>query len=358
VEVASAGAEPPAPPPPTVTLAAVGDILLDRGVGQKIEQYGTQYPFEQVAPILSAADITFGNLECPLAEKGRKVIKPFCFKARPVTVKSLLNAGFDLLSLANNHTMDCGRTGLVETMALLDRKGIRWCGAGRTLEEAERAAVLEVKGLRIAFVGFCDFLPEGSFLVEKRPTIAFANEKRVRKAVAAAGKDADVVVASFHWGVEYASRPSRRQEAIARAAVEAGADLVLGHHPHVLQGLEMVERKAGPGRRPSLIAYSLGNFVFDQRRPPTDQSAILRCTLGREGVLDAGVVPIRLEHLRPRPATPAEATTILGRLARTSAERKTTLVDGEIMISPPGESDRPRRTDLPGSAGPLRPAFR
>jgi poly-gamma-glutamate synthesis protein (capsule biosynthesis protein) len=231
---------------PTVTLAAVGDILLDREVGDEIARRGSRYPFERVAELLSAADLTFGNLECPLAERGTRVVKRYSFRAHPKTAECLALAGFDLLSLANNHTMDCGRTGLVETMETLHRRGLRWCGAGETRAHAEAATVLAVKGLKVAFVGFCEFLPEGSFLRDDRPTIAFASEAGVRPAVTAARAQAHVVVASFHWGVEYDSRPHPRQVRLARAAVEAGADLVLGHHPHVLQGIEIVTRPVPP----------------------------------------------------------------------------------------------------------------
>jgi poly-gamma-glutamate synthesis protein (capsule biosynthesis protein) len=318
------------PPTPIISLAAVGDILLDRGVGKKIEKYGTGYPFERVAPALRGADLAFGNLECPIGEKGRKVVKPFSFQAKPRTAGCLTDGGLDLLSLANNHSLDCGRTGLSETMEILRAKGLHWCGAGNTQAEAEKPTVLSVKGLRIAFVGFCEFLPEGVFLRDDRPTIAFAGEDRVRAAVAAARRDADLVVASFHWGIEYRSRPSARQIGLARAAVDAGADLVLGHHPHVLEALEVVSRAGG--RRPALIIYSLGNFVFDQRRPPSSETVILRCTLGRDGVTAAAVTPIRIEENRPRPTTPAEGERLLERLAGLSKERNTILTEGRVAL--------------------------
>jgi poly-gamma-glutamate capsule biosynthesis protein CapA/YwtB (metallophosphatase superfamily) len=316
---------------PVVTLAAVGDLLLDRGVGEQIARRGSGYPFEAVAETLSGADIAFGNLECPLSAKGTRVAKRYSFQARPETAACLVKGGFDLLSLANNHTMDCGRTGLVETMQGLARNGIHWCGAGRTRREAETPTVLTVKGLRVAFVGFGDFLPEGSFLRDDRPTIAFAEAERVRAAVAAARGMADVVVASFHWGIEYESRPHPRQKALARVAVAAGADLVLGHHPHVLQGLEIAP--AGSGRdRPALIAYSLGNFLFDRRTGRALQSVILRCALTRRGVAGAELIPVQLDGMRPCPASGPAARTILARLTRLSAERNTRVEMGRVQI--------------------------
>jgi poly-gamma-glutamate synthesis protein (capsule biosynthesis protein) len=312
-----------------LTLAAVGDILLDRGVAVTIERHGIDYPFAQVAGVLSAADIAFGNLECPLTSKGTKVPKQYCFQARPATVAGLTKGGFDLLSLANNHSMDCGRTGLVETMRVLERSGIRWCGAGRTLADAEAATVLTRKGIRIAFVGFSHLLPEGVFLRADRPTIAFASPDQVRRSVAAARSRADVVVASFHWGLEYDSRPHPRQVRLARTAVEAGADLVLGHHPHVLQGLELIRRHPRQPR-PALIAYSLGNFLFDRRSGRALQSAILHCSVTRHGLVAAEVIPIQLDGIRPCLATDQESHSILSRLALLSGERGTTMSAGQV----------------------------
>lgn len=292
------GRPPDAPAPtsatasPTLTLAVVGDIMLDRGVGRKIDHFGIDYPFKHVTDVLSAADIAFGNLECPLSENGTKVLKPICFKAKVAAAQCLVKAGFDVLSLANNHTMDCGRRGLADTMERLGLKGLKWCGAGSNRAEAESAAVIETKGIRVAFVAFCGFLPEGTFLRDDKPTIAFASEETVRRAVTAAEQQGDVVVASFHWGVEYNRYPSQQQRDLARVALEAGADLVVGHHPHVLQAIDLT-----PSR--SLIAYSLGNFVFDQWRGRGAESVILQCKLSKGGVVEANRVPVELVGFRP-----------------------------------------------------------
>jgi poly-gamma-glutamate synthesis protein (capsule biosynthesis protein) len=318
----------------TLTLAAVGDVLLDRDVGKKIEQFGMDYPFQRVADVLSQADIAFGNLECPLSERGIKVVKPFVFQAKPERVKCLISAGLDIVSLANNHTMDCGRTGLVETMETLRQNHVRWCGAGRTRKEAEAATVIEAKGIKVAFVGFCDFVPEGAFLRDDKPTMAMASKESVRASVSAARQQADVVVASFHWGVEFRSRPTQRQTTLAHAAVNAGADVVLGHHPHVLQGFEVSTQNRKPDTRNALIAYSLGNFVFDQRRPvkETAETVILRCALSQRGVVSAEVVPIKIEECQPRPATKEEGNAILTRMSKLCGEMKTQMTEGRIQL--------------------------
>jgi len=314
----------------SISLVAVGDVLLDRGVAKQMQTHGCDWPFHNVAPALRGADIAFGNLECPLAARGQKVVKPFVFKADPKAAACLRGAGFDILSLANNHTLDCGRTGLVETMDALRGQHVQWCGAGENRMAAERATVVTVRGLRVAFVGFCDFLPEGVFLNDDKPSIALADEERVRSAVAAARKNADVVVASFHWGAEYQNRPIERQQTLARAAVAGGADLVLGHHPHVLQGAEWLTAH----RRRALVIYSLGNFVFDAPArfvKATADTAIFRCTLDKSGVRSAEFLPVQIENARPRPARGDEAKAALQTLKKLCAELGARCEKGKVL---------------------------
>ncbi|HEY0076569.1 MAG TPA: CapA family protein [Abditibacteriaceae bacterium] len=315
-----------------VTLSAVGDVLLDRGVAKQIRENGTDYPFKFVAPVLKKADITFGNLECPIAKRGQKVPKPFAFKADPSFAPCLNSAGFDILSLSNNHTLDCGRIGLQETMSTLQSRNIRWCGAGENREGAEKAAILTVRGLRIGFLAFCEFVPEGVFLNDDKPSIALTDDNRTRKALDIARKQCDVLVASFHWGIEYLNRPSERQKHLARLAAGAGADLVLGHHPHVLQGIEILP---APNKRRCVVAYSLGNFLFDapQRRvKATTDSVILQATLHKTGVRQVQMVPIKIEKARPRPAQADEAKGALQKLKKLCAELGTKLESGRVVF--------------------------
>lgn len=292
---------------PEVTLVAAGDVLLDRTPGKKIARYGVDYPFTKVVGILAKADIAFANLECPLSEAGGKVNKPFSFRARPAGAQGLARAGFDILSLANNHSMDCRRDGLVETMEHLAGAGIHWCGAGKDRAAAESPTIIEANGLRVAFLAFCDFLPEGVFLNDEKPGIALASVESVRRAVADARRRADVVVVSFHWGVERSPYRTARQEELARAAVTAGACLVLGHHAHVLQRVEYVRPHA-------LVAYSLGNFVFDGLTAPEQESVLLRCRLTREGVVGAEAIPLRIQECRPAPVSGPAGAAVLRKL--------------------------------------------
>jgi poly-gamma-glutamate capsule biosynthesis protein CapA/YwtB (metallophosphatase superfamily) len=321
---------------PSIEVVSVGDILLDRGVARRVERHGKGVVFARVRDSLAGADLAFGNLECPLTLGCDRSPRRIAFRANPRYVEELTFAGFDIVSLANNHSLDCGRTGLLETMRNLKRSGLRWCGAGRTRTEAEAPVVLNVKGIRIAFVGFTAIAPPGvESLKTDGPTVALASRAAIERAVAAARGEADVVVVSLHWGLEYASRPGSEQVELARAAVEAGASLVIGHHTHTLEGMELIARHTGQGTRYALIAYSLGNFAFDSPRAMgkrVTESAILRSQLSREGLVSAEVVPVVLENHLPRPAGREEEQSILARLSTLSAELNTRMAGGRIIL--------------------------
>lgn len=276
---------------PTVTLAAVGDVMLDRGIGKRIEEHGIEWPFEQVRDTLRSADLAFCNLECPLSDRGIKVSKPICFKADPSYIECLTAAGFDIVSLANNHSMDCSRTGLTETMHYLDKTGIAYTGAGGTPSEAAEPVIVTLKGIRIAFLARNAWLPEGSWSRPDVPNTAYLDSETIESEVRDAASQADVVIVSLHWGIEYRTHPQPAQVELAHKLIDAGADLIIGHHPHVLQP---VEKYHG-----GVIAYSLGNFLFDSPFRNCKQTMILECRLTKSGVVDITQIPIRIEEYRP-----------------------------------------------------------
>lgn len=318
----------------TVELVAVGDILLDRGVARSVEREGTRTVFARVKPLISNAGLAFGNLESPVTIRCERVAQRISFRAEPSYLAALTGAGFDVVSLANNHSMDCGRAGLIETMRNLNGSGLRWCGAGLTQAEAEAPVILNAKGIRIAFVGFTAIKPP-ALLKDEGATVATADRASLQRAVAAARGEADVVVVSLHWGIEYASRPGAEQRELAHAAAEAGADLILGHHTHTLEGLELIETRNGEGVRRTLVIYSLGNFVFDSPRAfgkRVRESVILRCKVDGEGLVSAGLVPVVLENNLPRPASGEEAQSILARMASLSSELKTRITGGRVRL--------------------------
>ena len=321
---ALAGAQPPMEP--TATLTAVGDIMLARGVGTLIDRYGTGYPLGLVADILSSSDISFANLESPIGVGGSPLPgKLIWFRAKPKTVDCLTGAGIDAVTLANNHTLDYDSENLLETIAILDRAGIAHCGAGRNLTEARKPAIVQRKGITVAFLGYNEFAHPNLFWSLRYPRTLLAGPDvpgtppidltMVAEDIAAARQVADVVVVAYHWGQEYTNHPvpyfGKDLKAIARRTIELGADIVLGFHPHAIQGLEVY--------RGGLIAYSLGNFVMDQKREITRESMIVRCLISKKGVLATEVIPAMIEDGRPRRLYGDEASRLLAKIRSISA---------------------------------------
>ncbi len=292
------------PPTPTstptyrVTLDAVGDIMLARTVGDQVLEKGPQIVFAGVQSILDSADIRVGNLECALTERNTPEKKSFPLKAPLQAVLALSLAKFDLLSLANNHAMDYGYAGLVDTQAALSQSGIAAVGAGSNASFAHAPVIIEKNGLRLAFLAYADVMPENSgfdartwIATDTSPGIAWANPDRIGADVSAARLKADLVVVLLHSGYEINSAVSNDQRLEAHAAIDAGAALVLGSHSHLLQAIEQYHG--------GLIAYSLGNFVFDQYDGIENASIILRVTLDRSGFLSYDYIPVLIENGLP-----------------------------------------------------------
>ena len=276
-----------------VTLASVGDINLGNGPGLVIAQRGVRYPWTGVARELRKPDIAFGNLECAVSARGAPVPKQFNFRGRPAALRVMGGyAGFDVLNLANNHAGDYGSTALLDTVRYVRRFGMTPVGAGGNLASAARPRVVERLGLRVAFVGFSDILPASFFAGPNSPGTQAATFPNIRSSVRAARRRADVVIATFHWGVERALRENGRQRAFASAALDAGATAVIGAHPHVLQPIRRRGRK--------LVAFSLGNFVFGAASPVTTSTGILRLRLSADGVEGSRFLRGRIEGTRPR----------------------------------------------------------
>lgn len=321
---ASAGARAtavPGPPAesaaPELTLAAVGDMMLARSIGAALRRAPDASPFDGVAQTLRAADLTVGNLECAVGSAGTPARKAYTFLAPPAAAAALADAGFDLVSLANNHSLDFGTDALSETARLLDQAGILHPGAGADEAAAHRPARLTAGGLRLAFLAYVNVPVErGGFSTASwrargdRAGVAWAEPQRIADDVAAARADADLVIVLLHSGYEGQQTTNAAQRASAHAAIDAGAALVIGAHPHVLQG---AERYHG-----GLIAYSLGNFVFDGLYKRSE-TAILKVTLSRDGVRSFEWLPVALRDGRPQLASGAQASAILKRIARLSA---------------------------------------
>src|SRR3989344_419725 len=250
------------------TLLFVGDIMLSREIGKIMtEKNDWTYPFLEIKNVLGKADLVIANLEGPISSRGTKVGSIFSFRADPRAVVGLTFASMDVVSLANNHIWDYGREAFSETLEILEEANIDYIGGGKDYSEAHQAVVREVKGTKVAFLSYTDLIPKTVTEELSRPTVAFLDLEQIIPAIARAKELADLVVVTFHWGDEYETKHNQKQEEIAHAVIVAGADLVVGHHPHVAQEVE--EYKGG------YIAYSLGNFVFDQNFSVDTRSGLM-----------------------------------------------------------------------------------
>ena len=279
--------EPVAPGEQLVEVMAVGDVMLGRGVAAQSE------PLAGVTPWLRTADLAIGNLECVVTEQ--TVARPGSYRLRcpPQSPVMLRRAGFDLLGLANNHALDFDLAGLADTVSRLAAAGLNPLGAGPGAQAADQPMLLDTDGLRLAFLAF-NTVPDP----DDKPgvdaggwTPAGWDRGAAVAAVAAARAQADAVIVMMHWGREYEVRADPAQRSAARALLEAGAVLVIGYHPHVVQDTEVYEQ--------GFVAYSLGNLVFDQEQGETRQGLALRAFFDRQGLRAVQALPV---SAGPRPA--------------------------------------------------------
>ncbi len=265
------------PAEPTVSIAFVGDIMLDESPG-KVIKHGHD-PFAPFAAILDAADIRVGNLECVVATRGQaEPGKPYTFRAHPRTLK-VLKRHFDALGLANNHSGDFGPIAFGDMLLLLQRQEIAYFGGGADLTRAHAPLVIERNGLRIALLGYNEFFPRSFEADYDKPGIAWSEDEQVQFDIADARNrlHADLVIPVMHWGWEHEKLASPRQRQLAHLMIDAGADAVVGGHPHVTQDIEHYRGKP--------IIYSLGNFVFNGFTDENSNTGwLLRIELDRQGV--------------------------------------------------------------------------
>ena len=289
---------------------AVGDLMLSRSVGDQIQAAGPASIFSGVASKLLEADLLAANLECVISDQGTPQFKSFTFRAPTSAVDALSSVGFDVVSLANNHAMDYGLDGLADMLARLRGAGLDSVGAGADAEAAEAPVILERNGVRVAFLSYVNvpiefrtaFDTHAWAAAVEKPGVAWGDPEAITKDVAAAKTLADVVVVMLHSGLESNFAVNSIQRTLAHAAVDAGASLVLGAHSHTLQPVERYQQ--------GIIAYGLGNFVFDGFTGQSNYSAIFTATL--TPMVEAyGWVPVVIDRGLPRLAAPSQAEQIL-----------------------------------------------
>ncbi len=278
----------PIPESGQVTLALLGDINLGRGV------YPNADTFAYLKPVLESADLAMANLESPLTTKAVVTKSPYALCTKPERAQFLSEAGFDLLSFANNHDLDCGLSGRKETLSTLKQYGLDAIPAGLV------PVYREVNGGKLAFLAI-------------NATWAFDREGLL-KAISSARSQGAVVIVSIHWGDEYFAQPNEFQKTLAKQMAEAGASLIWGHHPHVLQPVEWIEihcdsRNPAKICRQTLVLYSLGNALFDQYGlPDTRRSALVMVHVDKDGVQEFHAIPFVIDEPRSRLAAADDDT--------------------------------------------------
>jgi poly-gamma-glutamate capsule biosynthesis protein CapA/YwtB (metallophosphatase superfamily) len=327
-----------------VRVLFVGDVMMAHRLKPVLEARGSDYPFRGLASFLKEADLVFGNLENPIGASG--VPSPdqeYRFLMAPARTAALRAAGFRVMSVANNHILDYGPSALHETLVALREHGIAACGAGENLAAARQPAVVTVRGYRLAFLCYSRSFPLSFSATPQEPGAAFADLRIIREDVAAARSNSDWVFVSLHWGKEYSSVPTAAQRRLARAVIDAGADGVIGHHPHTPQGVELY--------RGRVIAYSLGNFVFGTLNRRADWGLALRITLGRDKTHEADIFPIWTDNHRvgyqPRFLLPDARREKLRRLQRLSAAWGTRLAIHRDRASLRMTTEKPSRKQAP-----------
>jgi len=312
-QLSTAPATEPLPdisPKRTLSFIAVGDIMLSRTVSDKIRKYGFDYPFAKTSEYLNSADFAFGNLETSITDGPRITTGMMSFRADPGVESALKRANIQIVSLANNHAPNFGQKGLLDTFDCLKNVGIKYAGAGENDIEAHQPSIIEYNGIKLAILAYndTDVVPPSYGAGQNRAGTALMNIVELQNDIKSVKPAVDYVIVSMHSGTEYTPNPNTRQTDFAHAAIDAGAELVIGHHPHVVQTIETYKNK--------LIMYSLGNFVFDQMwSTETRQGMAALITITADGVTRAQFHPIMIDDFsQPREPSDAERATILKRL--------------------------------------------
>jgi poly-gamma-glutamate capsule biosynthesis protein CapA/YwtB (metallophosphatase superfamily) len=271
------------------TILATGDIMLSRAVDTEMDKHGRLYPFQETLELTNDANFTFGNLESPFRE-GNSISQPMTFGAEKSSLEGLITSGFDAVNLANNHFGNQGQSGMKTTFDVLKGK-IDFFGAGTNDTDACKPFIKDINGSLVAFLGYTDtdVIPDSYIANSSHGGVCIMNETTLRINLLDAQQKADFIIVSMHSGTEYTPNPNQRQKDFAHAAIDAGADLVIGHHPHVVQAIEFYKGK--------FINYSLGNFIFDQSwSKETQQGLVTKFTLTLNQITKIELIPIHISN--------------------------------------------------------------
>jgi poly-gamma-glutamate synthesis protein (capsule biosynthesis protein) len=275
-----------------VILFFTGDVTLanhfERHVGDSLD-----YAFNQLK-WFSEADLSMVNLENPLTTRGKPIDKKFTFRAKPSYAKMLKDAGIDIVTLANNHMYDYGPDGLDDTIDTLRAEGIYFVGAGRNIYEARHPVIFYIKGLRIAYFGYYGTSKHSESYPAQEDSSGTALRQLpiIKEDIEKYRDRVDYIIVNLHWGIEKAEYPGADQMEFAHQVIDYGADMIVGHHPHVLQGIEKYKDK--------IIAYSLGNFIFGGNSRIAYDTAVLKIELTKDMPIGVSVIPVNVTYWQPK----------------------------------------------------------
>ncbi len=286
----------------TFTLTLCGDVFIGKEFADAEERYGKGYGFKQVAPYFQASDLTFVNLETSVTERGTtKKRAGFAFRTPASTLSVLTDAGIDAVSIANNHVFDYDEIGLTDTFEALENANIPYTGAGTDQDDAAKAVYFSVKGHKIGFLAFDQCIPwkAWSATEDKLGVATFTRNDAdfLLSRVEEVSATCDWLIVSLHWGTEYTHVASDWERTLAHKLVDAGADVIYGHHPHVLQGIEMYRDRP--------ILYSCGNFLFYKKNDDAGETAFFTLTFDADGLVKGEFTPVYINHMQSTLLSPS-----------------------------------------------------
>lgn len=300
-----------------------GTSHMAQSVPLQLPEDGASYdfPFRGIVGELLASDLVFGNLECPLSTRGRRMNNDTCYRAHPAFAEAMATAGFRALSFANNHCFDYGEVAFHDTLEALRRNGITPVGAGASLAEARTPAMFHINGVNVAFLAYSLLGPHWIWATQDESGVTPMNPLVVGQDLQRVRKQADVVIVSVHWGVESRAVPYPRIVEMAHDCIDNGADVILGHHPHVPGSIEVYRDRP--------IFYSLGNFIFGHDHDDWGDGMMARLHVADGALSKVEMIPVSGRY-QPAVATGDAATVVRRRVAEASRRFQTpfTLSDG------------------------------
>lgn len=316
-----------------IEVCFMGDVMMDSHIGNYIQEYGVDYPWSDVSTITKEADISVINLETSVSERGTtKKPKGYGFRSKPYTLEGLRNSGIDLVSLANNHVLDFGLDAFDDTLKNLDKYNIKYIGAGSNLKEAEDMVIIEKNGIKMGFLGYSSIIPWVDWRADSEsPGVAPlypSDYNRVLKNIKDASNKCDILTVIIHWGIEYTDYPTKEQAELAHSLIDNGADVIIGHHPHVIQGIEIYNNRP--------ILYSVGNFIFLKRNEKAGETGIFKLVFNKNGFVKGYIYPIYIKYCKANliSVDDDKGKKIIDRIIKLSSEFDTYITKkGEILIN-------------------------